>query len=161
MSAREAELVARLSARGLTVATAESLTAGLLAARIAAVPGASAVLRGGLVVYATDLKHSLAGVPDEVLSRHGAVSRETAAALADGARSLCGADVGIGLTGVAGPDLQEGHPAGTVYVGVCGPDGHVEVLAPVLRGDRARIREAACEVAVDRLLEILGNETGA
>ncbi|HHX85764.1 MAG TPA: nicotinamide-nucleotide amidohydrolase family protein [Actinomycetales bacterium] len=161
MSAREAELVARLSARGLTVATAESLTAGLLASRIAAVPGASAVLRGGLVVYATDLKHTLAGVPDEVLARHGAVSCETAAALADGARSRCGADVGIGLTGVAGPDLQEGHPAGTVYVGVSGPDGHAEVLAPALRGDRARIREAACQVAVDRLLEILGNETSA
>ncbi|MFL0578430.1 nicotinamide-nucleotide amidohydrolase family protein [Dietzia sp. 179-F 9C3 NHS] len=161
MSARETEFVARLSARGLTVATAESLTAGLLASRIAAVPGASAVLRGGLVVYATDLKHTLAGVPDEVLARHGAVSRETAAALADGARSRCGADVGIGLTGVAGPDLQEGHPAGTVYVGVSGPDGHAEVLAPALRGNRARIREAACEVAIDRLLEILGNETGA
>lgn len=160
MTGREPELVRVLARRGLTLATAESLTAGMLASRIASVPGASAVLRGGLVVYATELKHDLAGVPRSVLDRHGAVSRETAEALADGARSRCGADIGVGLTGVAGPDRQEGHPAGTVFVGLSGPGGRCEVLALHLSGDRAAIREGACEAAVDRLLETVGNESG-
>ena len=89
----EEALVATLKARGWTLATAESLTAGLVAATIADVPGASAVLRGGLVVYATDLKHVLADVPQNVLDLHGAVSAETARALATGAAARCRADV--------------------------------------------------------------------
>lgn len=160
MSGGESELVRRMTAAGLTVATAESLTAGMLASRIADVPGASAVLRGGLVVYATELKHVLAGVPLDVLERHGAVSAETARALAEGARSRCGADVGIGLTGVAGPDPQEGHPAGTVFVGLAGPGDHAEVAALALSGGRAEIRAATCDAAVDRVLRALGNESG-
>src|SRR3954447_22237457 len=90
--------------RAETVAAAESLTAGLFCATLASVPGASATLRGGVVVYATDLKRALAGVPADVLAAHGPVSPETAAALADGVRGRCGATWGIGLTGVAGPD---------------------------------------------------------
>ncbi|WP_370446294.1 CinA family protein [Dietzia sp. JS16-p6b] len=159
-----AAAVTALAGRGWTLATAESLTAGLLAATVAGVPGASAVLRGGLVVYATDLKHDLAGVPEDVLRRHGAVSGETARALAAGAARRCGADVGVGLTGVAGPDRQEGHPVGTVYLGFCAPG-----LAPwstelELRGGRDAIRRAACDAALDRLVGIVGyrgNESGA
>ena len=149
-----AELVAVLKERGWTLATAESLTAGLLSATVADVPGASAVLRGGVVVYATDLKHELAGVPPEVLERHGAVSGETARALASGAASRCGADVGLGLTGVAGPDEQEGQPVGTVHVGLCVPGRGVWSQRLELTGDRRRIREGACRAAMDILLDV-------
>lgn len=149
-----AEFVAALKARGWTVATAESLTAGLVAATIADVPGASAVLRGGLVVYATDLKHTLANVPDEVLTRFGAVSAETARALAAGAAVRCGASVGIGLTGVAGPEEQEGRPVGTVYVGVSVPDRPPWSERLALVGDRSRIRVGACVAAMEMVTEV-------
>lgn len=149
-----AELVAALSARDWTVATAESLTAGLVAATIADVPGASAVLRGGLVVYATDLKHALADVPEEILARFGAVSAQTARALAVGAAARCGASVGIGLTGVAGPDEQEGRPVGTVYVGVSVPGRPPWAERLALEGDRGRIREGACVAAMEMVTEV-------
>jgi nicotinamide-nucleotide amidase len=136
---------------GQTVATAESLTAGLLAATIAGVPGASVVLRGGLVVYATDLKHSLAGVSDEVLATEGPVAASTAEQLAVGARIRCGADWGVGLTGVAGPDAQGGHPVGTVFLGLAGP-GHTEVVRLKLDGDRWTIRIGATHTAIRELL---------
>ena len=149
-----AALVSALEARGWTVATAESLTAGLLTATIADVPGASAVLRGGLVVYATDLKHVLADVPEEVLAAHGAVSEETASALAAGAAARCGASVGIGLTGVAGPGEQEGRPVGTVFVGVSVPGRPPWVERLALTGDRGRIRVAACVAAMKMVTEV-------
>lgn len=113
-----ADVVRELSARSLTVATAESLTAGLCAATLASVPGASAVLRGGLIVYATELKARLAGVDDELLRDRGPIDPDVAEQLARGAADKCGADVGVGLTGVAGPDPQDGHDIGEVYVGV-------------------------------------------
>ncbi|WP_448851935.1 CinA family protein [Corynebacterium sp. 335C] len=146
------------AARGLTLACAESLTAGLLAATVADVPGASAVLRGGFVAYATDLKESLAGVRRAVLDAHGPVAEETARELAAGARDRCGADWGVGLTGVAGPDPQDGHPVGEVWCGLAGPDGSscAEPRATRLRIDpelgRRGIREAAVAAAVAELL---------
>lgn len=146
-------LVAALEGRGWTVATAESLTAGLVAATIADVPGASAVLRGGLVVYATELKHELADVPREILSRYGAVSAETARAMAAGAAARCGANVGMGLTGVAGPDEQEGRPVGTVYVGVSVPGRPPWAKRLALAGDRVRIRTDACTAAMEIVTE--------
>lgn len=105
---------------GLTVATAESLTAGLVAATVAAVPGASVVLRGGLVVYATELKHDLAGVDAALLAARGPVDPVVVGQLARGAARRCGADVGVGVTGVAGPEPQDGHPVGEVWIGVWG-----------------------------------------
>jgi len=151
--------VSALREAGLTLATAESLTAGLLAATVATVPGASAVLRGGLVVYATELKRSLAGVDAGLLERHGAVSAETAAALAAGAARTCGADVGVGLTGVAGPDTQEGHPAGTVHLGLHSPVGGTRTVALRLPGDRAAVREGAVAAALRELVVLAGNES--
>ncbi|MBC2681725.1 nicotinamide-nucleotide amidohydrolase family protein [Corynebacterium sp. 4HC-13] len=112
------ELVQLCRAKGLTVATAESLTAGLCAATITDIPGASSVLRGGLVVYATELKHDLAGVSASLLKQVGAVDPGVAIELAAGAARRCGADLGLGLTGVAGPDPQDGHPVGDVFIGV-------------------------------------------
>ena len=107
-----ARLHRALLARDETVAAAESLTAGLFCATLATVPGASATLRGGVVVYATELKTALAGVPVDLLAAHGPVSPEAAAALADGVRARCGASWGLGLTGVAGPDPVDGHGPG-------------------------------------------------
>ncbi len=130
-SDRVAALIADLTARGLSVATAESLTGGLLAALLTEVPGSSAVVRGALVVYATDLKHLLAGVDEDLLAAHGPVHPLVAGQLADGARRVCGAQIGVGLTGVAGPDPQNGIPVGTWYCAISGPRGHRDALASV------------------------------
>lgn len=153
-----AELVAALRDSGRTVATAESLTAGLVAATLAGVPGASAVLRGGLVVYATELKHRLAGVDEQVLATEGPVAASTAEQLAVGARTRCGADWGIALTGVAGPDPQDGIEVGTVYLGVAGPR-HTEVMRLKLTGDRWNIRFTATRTALQELLRCVRGAT--
>jgi nicotinamide-nucleotide amidase len=141
--------------RGETVAAAESLTAGLFCATLASVPGASATLRGGAVVYATDLKATLVGVPRRVLDAHGAVSPQTAAALAEGVRERCSATWGVGLTGVAGPDPADGHDPGTVYLGLAGPD-RTDVVRLDLTGDRQAVRTGAVTAAVGELLTRLG-----
>ncbi|MCW2621729.1 MAG: Competence-inducible (CinA-like) protein [Frankiales bacterium] len=141
---------ALLRAAGQTLATAESLTGGLVAGTLTGAPGISSVFRGGLVVYATDTKHGLAGVDAEVLAAHGAVSAATALALAEGARAVLGADWGIATTGVAGPDPQEGKPVGTVHVAVAGPAGtrHVALRLP---GDRERVRVRTVSAVLDLL----------
>lgn len=143
-------LVALLTARGETVATAESLTAGLLAATLAGVPGASLVLSGGLVTYTVETKVTLAGVPRELLDEVGPVAAPTASALAEGARDRCAATWGVGLTGVAGPEPHGGHPVGTVYLGLAGP-GSTEVAQLQLDGSRWEIRIAAVHAAIGRL----------
>jgi len=148
-------LVTHLIERGETVATAESLTAGLVCATLTEVPGSSAVLRGGLIVYATDLKTSLAGVDADLLATHGAVHPEVAAQLATGARDRCGATWGLGLTGVAGPAGQDGVAPGTVHVGLAGP-GVLTVRTLDLSGDRASVRAGAVEGAFALLGEHLG-----
>lgn len=154
-------LVERAGAAGVTVATAESLTAGQIAATIADVPGASAVLRGGLIVYATDLKRDLAGVDAGLLDDRGPVDPDVARALAEGAARRCRADIGIGATGVAGPDPQDGHAVGEVYVAVwCSTsggdvaslDGGERYLADVSGG--AQVRAAVRSAATTRALEL-------
>lgn len=144
------ELVTELARRGETLATAESLTAGLLAGTVADVPGASAVLRGGVIVYAVDLKATLAGVSRDLLAEYGPVHADVAVQLADGARERCGATWGVGTTGVAGPESHGGAPAGTVYVGLSGPaTRRAELLR--LPGDRAAVRAGTVAAAL-RLL---------
>ena len=139
-----------LAARGQTVATAESLTGGLLGAALTELPGSSATFRGGLVPYATDRKAALAGVPQEVLDEHGAVSEPTARALAEGARDRLGADWGVATTGVAGPDEQEGKPVGTLHLAVAGPAG-TRVRTARVPGGRERVRVLAVTSALDLL----------
>ncbi|SHM43791.1 CinA family protein [Cryptosporangium aurantiacum] len=153
-----AGVLAALRARGATLATAESLTGGMLAARLVDVPGASAVFRGGLVAYATDLKATLVGVESALLDRLGPVAGEVAAALAEGARQRCGADWGLGTTGVAGPDPQDGKPAGTVFIGVAGPGGAPAVRELHLTGDRPAIRAATVDAVLSLLAERLTAE---
>ncbi|NMO57435.1 CinA family protein [Actinoplanes sp. TBRC 11911] len=144
--------VHRLVERGETLATAESLTGGLIAATIVEIPGVSAVYRGGLVVYATDLKNRLAGVSRDLLDERGPVDPEVALALAAGARERCGADWAVATTGVAGPDPQDGKPVGLVYVSVAGPTGAV-VRELKLGGSRAEIRSES----VTSVLRLLSN----
>lgn len=144
-----------LHERGATVGTAESLTGGLLAAQLTSTPGASATVRGGLVVYASDLKVSLAGVPEQMLAAHGAVSPQTAAALAGGARTRLAVTYGLALTGVAGPDAAEGQPVGRVYAAVAGPTG-TRVCELNLGGDRSAVRTSAVAAALELLMDELG-----
>ncbi len=150
-SGPDAEAAARaaielLIATGQTIGTAESLTGGLVAAALTTVPGSSAVVRGGIVAYAADLKNSLLSVPADLLDRFGAVHPDVALAMASGARNRLGAAVGVATTGVAGPDPADGQPVGTVHIAVSTPARAVhEALA--LSGDRAEIRRAAvCRV---------------
>ncbi|MEB3366986.1 CinA family protein [Saccharopolyspora mangrovi] len=149
-----AELIGVLRRRSETVATAESLTAGLVSAALTEVPGSSAVVRGGLVVYATDLKERLAGVDPQLLAEHGAVHPDVAAQLAVGASRRCGADWGVGLTGVAGPDPQDGVAPGTVHLGFSGPQDS-QVRSVVLDGDRHAVRAAAVRVALEHFAGML------
>jgi nicotinamide-nucleotide amidase len=144
-----AELVlSLLRERGLTLATAESCTGGLVSARLTDVPGSSAVLVGGIVAYSNDVKAAQLGVPEAVLQEHGAVSAETAAAMARGARERLGADVAVSVTGVAGPDGgTEEKPVGLVFLHASGPQGerHLRFDFP---GDRATIRGRATVAAL-------------
>ena len=119
----EALVLALLKERGLTFATAESLTGGLIGARFTALSGASAVFRGGALTYCDEVKAAMLGVPAELLAEKGAVSREVAAAMAEGARQAAGADLAVSATGLAGPDGDGVNPVGTVFVGLAGPDG--------------------------------------
>lgn len=151
-----AELIERLAGRGETLAVAESLTGGLLSAAIVSIPGASAVFRGGLVVYATDLKHKLGGVPEPMLTAHGPVDPEVAAALAAGARRAGEADWGLAATGVAGPQPQGGVAVGTVYVAVAGPGNTGEVREVHLDGDRSTVRAGAVNAALELLAGTVG-----
>jgi nicotinamide-nucleotide amidase len=147
------DLVGVLVARGQTLAVAESLTGGLLAATLVEVPGVSKVFRGGLVVYATDLKIRLAGVDADLLARRGPVDPDVAIALAVGAGRACSADWGLGTTGVAGPDPQDGVTVGTVFVGLAGPEGVRRVRGLRLSGNRATIRAQTVAAALQLLAE--------
>lgn len=143
-----AGLVDALRAAGLTVGCAESLTGGLLAATIVSVPGASAVLRGGVVAYAADVKASVLGVDTGLLAAHGTVHPDVALQMATGARRVLGCDLALATTGVAGPGPSEGHPAGTVYV-ACVSGTEQAVRSLLLDGDRAEIRRRSVAAAVE------------
>ncbi|MBI1378782.1 MAG: nicotinamide-nucleotide amidohydrolase family protein [Frankiales bacterium] len=151
-----AEVVRRCAAQGLTLAVAESLTGGLLVSALVAVPGASTVVRGGVVAYATDLKATLLGVDAGLLERAGAVDPEVARAMAHGAAARLGADLGVATTGVAGPDPQDGHPPGTVHLGwatAAGSGSRTLDLAGV--DGRQAVREATVAAALALLLELV------
>ncbi|MCW4386764.1 nicotinamide-nucleotide amidohydrolase family protein [Salinibacterium sp. SYSU T00001] len=156
---RSAELVRRLIERRLTIAVAESLTGGLLVSELIATPGASETVLGGVVAYNTELKQTLLGVDAGILNVHGPVHPDVAAQMAARVRDALAvggvsADVGVATTGVAGPDPQDGHPPGEVYVAVA-INSDVRVTALTLQGDRASIRRRAMEAAVDAVLERL------
>jgi len=149
-----ADLVARLTAAGQTVAVAESLTGGLVSAAFTDVAGASVVVRGGVTAYATELKAQVLGVDEGLLARVGAVDADVAEQMASGVRSLMGATYGLATTGVAGPDPADGKPVGMVYVAVVG-SGSSRVKALDLSGDRAGIRAQSVLAVLALLAEEL------
>jgi nicotinamide-nucleotide amidase len=159
LDAALARFVEILKERGATVATAESLTGGLVGATLTDVPGISAVYRGGVIVYATELKATLAGVPEELLAAVGPVHPDTAHALAAGVRERLGATYGLATTGVAGPDPQAGIEAGTVYIAAAGPH-KVEVRKLSLSGDRAGIRWGSVEAVLRLGAELMTEDPG-
>jgi nicotinamide-nucleotide amidase len=137
------ELQRACLARGLTVALAESCTGGLVAAAITEVPGSSGYFLGGVVAYSNDAKEAFLGVPEQLLAAHGAVSPEVAGAMAEGARARFGADLAVGVTGVAGPDGGSAEkPVGLVHLGIARA-GEVGTIEQRFTGDRPAIREAA------------------
>jgi nicotinamide-nucleotide amidase len=150
------EAVAAAVGRGVTVATAESLTAGMVTAMLADTPGASAMLRGGVVSYSNAVKRDVLHVPQELLDAAGSVDGDVAAAMAEGARNACGADLAVSTTGVAGPDDHDGKPVGTVYIGVATAQGSSSYPYS-FEGTRAEIRALACEAALERLQEALAS----
>jgi nicotinamide-nucleotide amidase len=164
-----AGLIEHLSARGESIATAESLTGGLIGAVLTSVPGVSAIYRGGVISYATELKASLVGVSERTLAEHGAVAQLTAVEMALGVAQRCDATWGIAVTGVAGPDPQEGHPAGTVFTAVARKppaaggwdDQHTDSVVCVrelsLTGDRAAIREQTVRASLRQLQQVSGS----
>jgi nicotinamide-nucleotide amidase len=159
VSSLAVEIVAELTRRRLTVAVAESLTGGLLVAELVGVPGASAVVNGGVVAYNTALKHSILGVDASLLAERGAVDPDVAGQMASGVRVACAVDgipasIGISTTGVAGPDPQDGQPVGTVFVGVAGDAGS-SVLSLRLEGSRQAIREAVVSESLRHLHKVL------
>lgn len=137
----------RLRGRGLTVATAESCTGGGIASALTAVAGASDVVHGGFVTYANEAKTAMLGVPADTIAAHGAVSREVARAMADGARARTGAAVAVAVTGIAGPGGGSADkPVGLVWFGLAGP--HRLEQRVVFEGDRAAIRAGAVRHAL-------------
>lgn len=149
-SAQVEALVTALAASGQSVATAESLTGGLIGATLTQVAGSSAVYLGGVIVYQTALKALLGGVSQEVLDRDGPVAGSTAEGLAAGVRATTGADWGLAVTGVAGPSSQGGQPPGTVWIGLAGPSGVASRLF-TFPGGRSEVREATVAAALSWL----------
>ncbi len=145
----EAVVAAKLVERSLTLAVAESLTGGLIASRLVNVVGASSWFRGGVVSYASDVKYDVLGVPEGPV-----VSGPAAEAMAEGVRRLLKSDVGLSVTGVAGPEEQDGQPAGTVFVGLSLGE-HVTHAALHLPGDRPRVRAYSAISALDVLRRVL------
>ena len=151
----EAAAFALLKERKLTMASAESCTGGLIAKRMTDLSGASAVFRGGVVSYATEVKADVLGVDADVLDEFGAVSEPVARAMAEGARRIMKADIAVSTTGVAGPDKDErGNEVGTVYVAIAA-DGETVCRKLNLDGDREAIRIAAASYAFEMVIEYL------
>lgn len=153
--AQAARLLDLYRARGWRIATAESCTGGLIAQRLTGISGSSRSFLGGAVVYSNELKTLFAGVPPETIAAHGAVSRETAAALATGIRAKTGGTYGMGVTGIAGPGGgSEEKPVGLVYLAVT--DGkRTEVAEKRFQGDRDRVRQFAAQQALDMVRRML------
>lgn len=154
-------VVLAASAAGRTLATAESLTGGLLGATVTTVPGASVVYRGGVIAYATDVKATLGGVDLDILERDGAVAETTARELAETVARHCGSDIGLALTGVAGPAAQEGQAPGTVWLGWALANGGSGAQLLQLAGTRPQIRAAAVRAALELALSLVQGDVPA
>lgn len=155
---RTTTLIQTLVRRGETISCAESITGGLLASELIAPTGASEVMLGGVVAYATEAKQNILGVSEQTIATHGTVSRQTALALAHGAQRVFGSKWALATTGVAGPGEHEGHPAGTVYVGLVGPGrdhGIERVEKHLITGGRNEVRAFCAQLAIELLATAL------
>ncbi|MFC3882321.1 competence/damage-inducible protein A [Bacillus songklensis] len=150
-----AELAETLKEKKLTIASAESLTGGLFSERLTSIPGAGSITRGGIVSYHTDVKEHCLGVSHDTLHDYGAVSHQCAKEMAENVRKLCGSDIGISFTGVAGPKIQEGKEVGTVFMGIAIEDCPTEVFHLQLSGDRQSIRTKTVKYGCHYLLRLL------
>ena len=150
------EIVARYREAGLRIATAESCTGGLIAAALTDIAGSSDIFERGFVTYSNDAKQELVSVPRAILEAHGAVSAETAEAMARGALAHSRADIALSVTGIAGPGGgSAGKPVGLVYFGVARRGGQIDVVRKIFAGDRAAIRHAAVDRALDLLADAI------
>ncbi len=153
MTQTASEVIARLAGR--TLVTAESLTGGGIGACLTAVPGASAVYKGGVICYTNQVKQEILGVPVEILEQFGAVSAETAEKMALGARKLLNSDFAVAVTGLAGPGGDDfGHEVGTVFIGFAGA-GKTEVRECHFSGDREAVRRQTIQNALALILELI------
>jgi len=152
--ATPAAVLAAARERGLTIATAESLTGGLVAAELTSVPGASDVFVGGVVSYAIEVKRDVLRIPVPTLADHGPVSEPVALAMAEGVRDLLRVDVAVATTGVAGPEPHGGREPGTYCIAAVGPSG-VAAFTDVVRGDRDAVRRSAANRAIQALCDVL------
>lgn len=153
-----AAILAAMQARGLTLATAESCTGGLIAAALTAIAGSSATVLGGFVVYSNGMKTAVLGVPETVLAAHGAVSEPVARAMAEGALARAGADIAVSCTGIAGPGgATPGKPVGLVHMAAARMGRPTLHLARVFPGDRAAVRAATVDAALGLVRRMLGS----
>jgi nicotinamide-nucleotide amidase len=161
-SALAASILAELSRRGQTLASAESVTGGMIGALLTDIPGASANYLGGVISYATRLKATLAGVDRATVAELGPVAERTAVEMARGVAQRCDADWGLATTGVAGPEPQDGHPVGQVFVAVShGASNAIRVEELSLQGDRSQIRQQSVSAALQLLADALGLQHAA
>lgn len=143
--------------KGFTISAAESCTGGLFTGRLTEVAGSSAYVKGSIVSYTNEIKTELVGVRSETLAEYGAVSEHTAKEMAEGVRDVIGTDIGVGITGNAGPGASEGKPVGLVYIAVSGAAG-VVVSENHFEGDRASVREKTVNKALEMLCEYIDLE---
>lgn len=152
-------VAARLIERRLTVSTAESCTGGLIAHRLTNIAGSSAYLLGGIVAYSNEMKQKLLHVPEKTLIDYGAVSQQTAAAMAAGALDVFGTDYALSVTGIAGPGGGTAEkPVGLTYIGLAGKDGTQQVERYIWEGDRITNKQSSADAALRLLLAALGGD---
>lgn len=154
------DLLAAMQARGMTIATAESCTGGLIAAALTAIAGSSAVVTRGYVTYSNEAKAGVLGVPMDVIEGYGAVSESVARRMAEGARALAGVDLALSCTGIAGPGgATPGKPVGLVWIGAAAADGRVLARRHVFPGDRAAVRAATVAEAFALARRLIGDQS--
>ncbi|RRG17914.1 nicotinamide-nucleotide amidohydrolase family protein [Weissella viridescens] len=141
----------------LSITSAESLTAGLFVSQLANVSGISAVLPGAFVTYSATTKHQLVGVPTDLIDAYGVVSQQVALAMAKGAQAKLDTDFAISFTGVAGPDALEGHPSGTVFIGLVGPNQYGKVVKASFTGDRRAVRQQSVTQGMQMILDAIAD----
>ncbi len=151
------EAVSLLKEKGMTVSTAESCTGGLVSAFLTSVSGVSEVFELGVTSYSSRIKNKILGVEKDTLQKLGAISEETAYQMADNIRLMANADIGISVTGVAGPESSEGHPVGYIFIGISGEKGTEIKLLDVKESDRNSIRLATVSMIFDMIINYLGN----